>query len=157
MKPPRHHPMRLPACLFALAILVLSAPVRARETLCYALMKIPKMEVPIVRFEMAAAKADHFARGQDFFASTRGARRLVFIGKLDMAGQQRAELKKSLPPSLAFNGPWEKVATRVSIAAVKSGKGDGALLGVEAAFDLRGCLKIAHAASLPSILLVMDR
>jgi hypothetical protein len=139
MKPLRHLPLLFPRCLFALsfAMLVLSAAARAQETICYALMKVPKLEAPIVRFEMAEAKADHFAYGQDFFASTRGARRLVYFGKLDMAGQQRGELKQSLPPSLAFNGPWDKTATRASIAAVKHGEGHQALLGVDATFAFR--------------------
>lgn len=137
MKPFRHLPLIPSPCLFAFVMLVLSAAARARETICYALMKVPKLEAPIVRFEMAAAKADHFAYGQDFFASTRGARRLVFFGKLDMAGQQRGELKQSLPPSLAFNGPWDKTATHASIAAVKDGEANQALLGVDATFAFR--------------------
>ena len=139
MKPSCHLSFRATlVLLLGLAGLVLSAPGKAQDTLCQVLIRVPKQEMPIVRFEMAAAKADHFAAGEDFFTSTRGARRVIFLGTVDMTGKERAELKKYLPPSGAFDGPWDEFDTRVSIATVKSGEGREAMLSVDTTVGLRG-------------------
>ena len=135
MKPRRPFPS---FAFFAFILLLLPTSARAQDSICYVLMRVPKQEAPILRFEMASAKADHFSEGEDFFASTRGARRVVFIGTLDIAGKQRGEMKKYLPPSLAFNGPWDKTETRMTLAAVKSGDPGAAMLRVDANFDFRG-------------------
>lgn len=114
-------------------------PAAARDVILYALLKVPKLEAPILRCEMAEAKADHFSNGQDFFTSTRGARRVVFLGGLEIAdGQKNAKLKQSLAPSFAFNGPWDKISTGVSIATMKTMEDGRDLLGVDATFNFRG-------------------
>lgn len=120
------------------ALLLIPAGIRAQDRLCYALITVPKQEAPIVRYEMASAPANYFAGDMDFFTSTRGVRRLIYLGQADMAGRERAELKAYLPTSLTYRGPWEKCDTSIFFSTQRSGEGREATLTVDAKVLVQG-------------------
>ncbi|WP_035611784.1 hypothetical protein [Haloferula sp. BvORR071] len=125
---------------FALLLVLFLVPSRgqAQDTLCYVLMTVPKLEAPIVRYEMATAPAKYFADGEDFFTSTRGVRRLIYLGKATMSGKEQVDLKGYLPPSLSYRGPWERYDTNISITTARLGEGSETTLSVDAKILLQG-------------------
>ncbi len=110
---------------------------------------MPKQEAPIVRYEMASAPANYFAGDMDFFTSTRGVRRLIYLGQADMAAKERAELKAYCRP-LTYRGPWEKCDTSIFFSTQRSGEGREATLIVDAKVLVQGNQAIDPRRSWPT-------